>query len=134
MRRLVLLIAAQLLVFGAGGPSHAAGDDVAAQTLPRLDAQGRVLPLTVDQLTPEEAAKFASLPAGGVLATRFLYTRGFLRLCRKVADGALPPLELPERPSDEHWDRRFLSVEEGRDVVDVALGMQLMALLGIGAK
>ena len=129
MRRLILIAAAQLLVFGAVGPSHAADEPSLASILPGIDARGYTLPLTVDQLTPEERATFAGLPPSGILARRFLYTRGYLRFCRLVVENKLAPLQLPDLPTEENWDRQFLSQDESRNVADVALGMKMFAQL-----
>jgi hypothetical protein len=95
--------------------------------LPGLDAQGEALPLSIDLLAPDERAAFDRLPLGGDAAKRFLYTRGYLRYCRLVADGKIDPLSLPPLPAEENWDRAFLTAEEGRNVVDVALGRNMVA-------
>ncbi len=86
-------------------------------------------PLRVDQLDADERATFATLVPGSADARKFLYSRGFLRFCRLVVDGELSPLDLPDLPERENWERLFLSEHERTNVLDVALGMHLVALL-----
>jgi len=99
----------------------------ATNDLPAVDANGQSQPLTVDQLDAQERVQFNTLAAGGDDARKFLYTRGYVRFCRLVVTGALPPLQLPELPARENWDRRFLSEDEGKAIVDVALGRKIVA-------
>jgi hypothetical protein len=101
----------------------------ATETLPAVGEDGLSSPLTIEQLDASERETFASFAPESDDARRFLYTRGYLRFCRLVAAGALRPLQLPDLPAEENWDRRFLSEEEGRNVVDVALGMMMVARL-----
>lgn len=96
-------------------------------TLPAVDADGMIAPLAVAQLDSAERATYATL--AGDDARRFLYTRGFLRFCRLVVANQLPPLQLPELPVEDNWDRRFISEEDGHSILDVALGMQMMAMM-----
>jgi hypothetical protein len=95
--------------------------------LPSVGADGKIAPLAVSQLSAEERAYFAKLTPGSLEARQFLYTRGFLRFCELVVEGKLPPLSLPDLPAREDWNRGFLSEKEAKGVVDVALGMNLMA-------
>lgn len=127
MRRFVLLAATVAFLFGSLAPGLAAGMVVSPQTLPAVDADGRTLPLTIDQLDPDERARFAQLAPGSEDARRFLYTRAFLRYCRLVVDGQLAPLDLPRLPIRDNWDRQWLSEDEVTNVLDVALGMSLFA-------
>jgi hypothetical protein len=100
-----------------------------ALALPAVDSAGMVAPLTVDQLDPAERARFDALTPDSDDARQFLYTRGYLRYCRLVADGSLAPLALPDLPARENWDRQFLSEAEGRDIVDYALGLKMIAMM-----
>jgi len=102
---------------------------VQANGLPGLDSQGQSLPLQIDRLTPDERAGFDGLAAGSDAARRFLYTRGYLRYCRLAAEGKIDPLSLPDLPAEENWDRAFLTAEEGRNIVDVALGRKMVAMM-----
>jgi hypothetical protein len=122
--RLVLLAVTAILFFGPAAPAFAQ-----AEALPSVDAQGKPGPLTVDQLTAEERGRYNALDPAGDDARQFLYTRGFLRFARLVVEGKLPPLQLPELPAEADWDRQFLSADEAANVVDVALGMNLAALM-----
>jgi hypothetical protein len=97
--------------------------------LPGVDAEGSSLPLAADKLTSEERAHFASLAPEGADARRFLHVRGFLRYSRLVVDKKIDPRQLPDLPARENWDRRWLSQDEARDVLDVALAMSLTAEL-----
>lgn len=124
MRRFVLFAAMATLAFGSLSPGPAAGLVTQARTLPALDAEGRTLPLTIDQLDPDERASFSRLSPDSADARRFLYTRGFLRFCRLVLDEQLAPLDLPRLPIRDNWDRQFLSVDEATNILDVALGMK----------
>ena len=85
--------------------------------------------LRPEQLDLAEKAAFAKLPAGSDAARKFLYTRSFLRPCRKVVDRSLEPTQLPDLPRKEDWDRRYLSAVEGKEIVDVCLGMSMAAML-----
>jgi hypothetical protein len=38
-------------------------------------------------------------------------------------------LALPDLPAEENWGRQFLSEAEGRDVVDYALGLKMIAMI-----
>jgi hypothetical protein len=102
---------------------------VQAHGLPGVDADGSSLPLAVDQLTSEERAAFASLAPGSADAKRFLFVRGFLRYSRLVVDKKIAPLQLPDLPARENWDRKWLSNDESRNVLDVALAMNMTAML-----
>ncbi len=93
--------------------------------LPALDAEGRTLPLRADQLDPAEREAYAGLATPSDDARQFLYTRGFLRYARLVADGKLPPANLPPLPLRANWNRKFLSQSEATGVLDVAIGMKL---------
>lgn len=98
--------------------------------LPPLDASGMTTPLTEAQLTPQERAIFATLPTGGEDRTRYLYTRGYLRYAQRVVSGQMPALSLPPLPARRNWNRAYLTAAEARDILDVALGMNMMALMG----
>lgn len=124
MRRLIPLAITLLLAFGAMTPVLAAGPVAATLQLPAVDADGYTRPLTADQLTPEERATYAQLPAGGDDARKFLYTRGFLRFCQLVIDHKLDPLDLPRLPARENWKRELLTEQEARNVLDLALGLK----------
>lgn len=93
--------------------------------LPGVDADGRSLPLRPEQLTPEEKASYAGL--SGDDARRFLHTRGFLRYCRLVIEEKLTPAALPKLPARSNWDRSYFTTQEYNEVVQVALGMSLVA-------
>jgi hypothetical protein len=97
--------------------------------LPALSQDGSVEPLTPDQLNPAERAIFATLSPGGEDARRFLHTRGYLRYCQLLVDGRIDPRSLPALPARENWDRAFLSADEARDILDVALGMNLISMM-----
>lgn len=127
MRRFVLLAATVAFLFGSLAPGLAAGMVVSPQTLPAVDADGRTLPLTIDQLDPDERARFAQLAPGSEDARRFLHTRAFLRYCREVIEGRLAPLNLPSLPIRDNYDRQFLSEDEATNILDVALGRKLTA-------
>lgn len=119
-----LLAAAALLL-----PLAAFAADAPAAALPPLDENGMTTPLTEAQLTPAEKAIFNGLPAAGEDRTRFLYTRGYLRYAQRVVARQLNPLELPPLPTRRNWNRGYLTAEEARDILDVALGMNMMALM-----
>lgn len=95
-----------------------------SNVLPAVDADGRVAPLTVDQLDEAERATYSTLSEDD--ARRFLFTRGYLRYARLVVQEQLPPLELPRLPERANWGRHLLSQEEALDL-DVALGMKIEA-------
>lgn len=126
MRRFILHAATAAFLLGALPPGWAAAQ---VPALPAIDAEGRISPLTVDQLDPDERATFETLAAGSADARRFLYTRGFLRHARTIVDGEITPILLPDLPARENWDRRFLSQTEADDVIDVALAMHMAAAL-----
>lgn len=115
------LLVAALLLSAAGTTSAFAQSDA----LPRIGADGAVEPLTVDQLEENERTTFATLT--GDAARQFLYTRGYLRYCRLVVSEALPPLQLPPLPARANWNRQFLSEDEARNILDVALAMKMTA-------
>ena len=129
MRWLILIAITPLLAFGAMAPASAAGPVAATLELPAVDADGYTRPLTAGQLTPEERATFAQLPADSDDARKFLYTRGFLRFCQLVMDQKLAPIDLPQLPVRANWNRKYLTEHEAADVVDVALGMRFEALM-----
>jgi hypothetical protein len=124
MFRLTLIAVVAMLLVGPMGATPASSQ---ADVLPAVDAAGVMSPLTPDQLNPAERASFERLTPGSEDATQFLYTRGYLRFCHLVVDEKLAPLALPRLPARENWDRQFLSEEERRNVLDVALAMKLMA-------
>jgi hypothetical protein len=128
MLRLVFAVMAILLV---GEPTLAYAQ---ADALPPVDEQGKPGPLTVDQLTAEERALYSQLAPDSHEARQFLHTRGFLRLCKLVVAGTMPPLQLPELPAREDWNRQFLTADEAANVVDVALGMHLVAMMSRGSS
>lgn len=129
MRRFVPLAATAVFLFGSLAPGPATGLGGQSQALPALNAEGLIGPLTVDQLDPGERVRFAELTPGSAEARRFLYTRGYLRYARLVVSGQLAPINLPELPARVNWDRRFFSPSEAEDVIDVALAMQMSAML-----
>lgn len=100
---------------------------VSSPDLPGVDAEGRSLPLRLDQLRPEERAAYDQLDPAGDDARQFLFTRGFLRYAQLVVDTKLDPVSLPGLPARADWDRQFLSERERTEVLDVALGMSLVA-------
>lgn len=100
---------------------------VSSPDLPGVDADGRSLPLRLDQLRPEERATYDQLDPSGEDARQFLFTRGFLRYAQLVVDAKMEPASLPMLPVRADWDRQFLSERERTEVVDVALGMSLVA-------
>lgn len=134
MRGFVLLAAAAVILSASLVPEPVVAQAPPPQTLPAIDAEGRMLPLTVDQLDAVERARFTQLAPGGDDARRFLYTRGFLRYARLVVGGDMAPIDLPELPDQENYDRRFLSQAESYDVVDRALHMHLRAPPRNGAR
>lgn len=119
-----LLAAAALMLplaaFAADGP---------AAQLPALDESGMTTPLTEAQLTPAERQIFAGLPAAGEDRTRYLYTRGYLRYAQKVVSREMNALSLPPLPTRRNWNRGFLTAAEARDILDVALGMNMLAMM-----
>ena len=112
MLRVTALVLALCVLVCAMGASQAASAAPAVEALPPIDSAGVSGPLTVDQLTPAERLRFAQLAPGSADARRFLFTRGFPRYCRQVLAGALAARDLPELPSRDDWDRRFLSDDE----------------------
>jgi hypothetical protein len=90
--------------------------------------------LTVDQLDPTERAAFAALPPDSDGARQYLYTRGYLRYCRLVVAQTLPPLQLPPLPAHSNWNRQFLSQDEARSILDVALAMKITARMNQPAR
>lgn len=124
MLRFILVAAVAALLFGSGLPESAVAQ---SNALPPLTADGQMSPLTVDQLDANERATFANLASNADEARRFLYTRGYLRYCRLVVAEKLPPLQLPPLPARANWNRGFLSQDEANNVLDVALGMKLVA-------
>lgn len=129
MRRFVLLAAAAAFLFASAAPVSAAGAGGQTAVLPPVDAERRMSPLTPDQLDANERIVFEALAQGGADARRFLHTRGYLRHARLVVAGQVAPIDLPDLPAEEDWDRRFLSQEEADNVIDVALGMHMAAML-----
>lgn len=97
--------------------------------LPPLDANGMTAPLTEAQLTPQEREFYNGLPTAGEDRTRYLYTRGYFRYAQRVVAGQLGPLALPPLPTRRNWNRGFLTTAEARDILDVALGMNMMAMM-----
>lgn len=124
MLRLASLVLFSFLCLSplSAGPALAQSD-----VLPGIDADGSTLPLTVDQLDPNERAIYATLSADD--ARRFLYVRGYLRYARLVVSRQMPPIELPALPARANWGRHLLTEEEARDVLDVALGMNMLAMM-----
>jgi hypothetical protein len=113
-------------VASAAQPTAASAETAPALVLPAIGPDGTTLPLTADQLDADERKTYAALPSGSDDARQFLYTRGFLRYCRKVVDGTLPPAKLPQIPERENWNKKFLSAHESKNVVDVALFKYLL--------
>lgn len=99
-----------------------------------IGQDGMIAPLTPEQLTAEEQAFVRSRNLAGENLTRYLYTRAYLRFCQQVIQGTRAPLDLPPLPLRRNYDRGYLSPEEGRDIVDVAIGRKLTARLGGGAS
>jgi hypothetical protein len=124
MLRLVSLAVTAILLFGQAlsGPAVAQSN-----VLPSIGADGLTLPLAVDQLDASERTTYANIPSNSDDARRFLYTRGYLRYCRLVVAEKLPPLQLPPLPARVNWNRGFLSQDEAKNVLDVALAMKLTA-------
>jgi hypothetical protein len=114
-----LLAAAALML-----PLAASAADLA---LPPLDESGMTTPLTEAQLTPAEREVYNGLPPTGEDRTRYLYTRGYFRYAQRVVARQLEPLQLPPLPSRRNWNRGFLTPQEARDILDVALGMKMVA-------
>jgi hypothetical protein len=124
MPRFAFLAISAVLLWGlaAAGPAFAQSD-----ALPPIGADGMIQPLTVNQLDPAERATYAALAPDSDSARKFLYTRGYLRYCRLVAAQTLPPLQLPPLPERSNWNRQFLSPDEATKILDLALGMKMMA-------
>lgn len=89
-----------------------------------------------EELFTEEEAEFYNTrlrDASAEVKLRFRYTRNFYRHCRRVVDPAVPQqlrisaADLPDLPDTRKWDRAFLFRNEGRDIVDVALGRKMVA-------
>lgn len=111
----------------AGVMSAAECEKLRATALPGVSSDGLTLPLTAEQLTADERKTYAALAPGSADARQFLYTRGYLRYCKQVVDGALAPLDLPSLPKRENWSRKFLTKDEAANVVDVALERSIAA-------
>jgi hypothetical protein len=101
----------------------------ATAELPAVDADGKIAPLTPQQLDPAERKVFDTLAAGSAEATKYLYTRGFLRYAKLVVDRKIEPLRLPSLPAPEHWNRAYFSQDEAKKIVDVALGYKMLAMM-----
>lgn len=101
----------------------------ATAELPAVDADENMAPLTPQQLSEAERKKFDQLPANSPEATKFLYTRGFLRYAKLVADRKIEPLRLPKLPARENWNRAYFSPDEAKNIIDVALAMQMIAMM-----
>ena len=101
----------------------------AGTELPVVGSDCMMAPLSPQQLTALEKSSFSALAAGSPEASKFLYTRGYLRFARLVVSGNLPPLQLPCLPARSNWDRTYLTEDEAHNVVDVALGMKMLARL-----
>lgn len=94
-----------------------------------------VAPLPVELFTQEEADYFNRQLQGASeeVKLRFRYTRSFYRYCRRVVDNTVPAnlrvaaIDLPDLPDERKWDRAYLFRNEARDIVDVALGRQMVA-------
>lgn len=126
MHRVSVWAAVLLLCSGVADPVSAApAAAIKAESLPAVGADRVMEPLRADQLDPEERASFARLAPGSPEARKFLYTRGFLRYCRLVVSGQLPPTDLPRLPVRDNWDRQYLSQAERDNILDVALAMNL---------
>ncbi len=121
MLRLALLALLSILCLSPLAPGSALAQ---SDVLPAIDADGSTLPLTVDQLDPNERAIYATLNTDD--ARRFLYTRGYARL---VVSRQMPAIELPALPARANWGRHLLTEEEAREVLDVALLMNMLAMM-----
>jgi hypothetical protein len=126
MLRLAFVAMFVLLLWGAVAASPAFAQ---SNALPPLGADGTLQPLAISQLDPVERATFATLAPESDGARQFLYTRGYLRYCRLVIDGKMPPLQLPPLPARSNWNRQFMSPDEIRNIFDVALAMKLTAVM-----
>ena len=131
MLRFVLVAALAASLFGPALPGPAVAQ---SDALPPVTADGRMSPLTVDQLDANERATFAGLAPNSDDARKFLYTRGYLRYCRLVVAEKLPPLQLPLLPERTNWHRGFLNEHEAKSILDVALGMKMLARMNQGSK
>lgn len=110
-------------------PLPAQGPVAETAVLPAIDDQENMAPLKIEQLSRAERQAFAKLAPGSPEATKFLYTRGFLRYAKLVVDKKVEPARLPRLPARENWDRRYLSAEEIKTILDPALAMQLMLMM-----
>jgi hypothetical protein len=131
MLRHAFLALFAVLVWGPAATNPAFAQ---SNALPPISADGTIRPLTVDQLDPTERATFATLSPNSDGARQFLYTRGYLRYCRLVVAKKLAPLQLPPLPARSDWNRQFLSQDEIRDILDVALGMKLLERMNLPAR
>jgi hypothetical protein len=123
LRRALILAVALLCSALAMGPALAQ-----APVLPALDASGMTLPLSVEQLDDFERPHYAQLGDDDA-RRRFLYTRGYLRYARLVANREMAPIDLPPLPERINWGRQYLTADEARNVLDVALGMNMIAMM-----
>jgi hypothetical protein len=124
----MLVLAAALIL----GPAAAGIAFAQTDALPAIGADGMTEPLSIDQLNDSERSVYATLT--GDAARQFLYTRGYLRYTRLVVLGALPPLQLPPLPARANWNRQFLSEDEARNILDVALAMKMTARMSQSAQ
>ena len=109
MRRFVLLAVTAALLSGSPTLCLAKEPGGQIETLPAVDSDGRTVPLTIDQLHPDERTRFVQMAPGSDDARTFLYTRGYLRFCREVIEGRRDPLDLPRLPLRVNWNRQFLN-------------------------
>lgn len=103
----------------------------------RLGAQEgySVAPLPVELFSQEESDYYNNRlrSASEEIKLRFRYTRNFYRYARRVVDSTVPAnlrvdaVDLPDLPDERKWDRAYLFRNEARDIVDVALGRQVVA-------
>lgn len=89
---------------------------------------GSAKALAPAQLTPDETAVYQGLD--GDAASSYLATRGFLRLCQKVASKSMRSLDLPRKPAG--YDAQYLSDEEAA-IVKKAVNMYVAARINAPA-
>jgi hypothetical protein len=82
--------------------------------------------LAPSQLTAAERTAYDGLKADPVAGAAYLSTRGYLKLCQKVAAKTMPALSLTDIP--ETYNDQYLSKAE-QAIVDQATNLRFAAML-----